>query len=74
MWRIAANDGILGLAENDSAPLLVIRYATDGDDYESFDPYATMDTMDKEDWNDMEDVCTIPNMNKHTHAIKYTHN
>ena len=38
-----------------------------------FDPYATMDTMDEEDWNDMEDVRVILEMNKHARAIKYMH-
>ena len=52
--RVAADDDLFDLAENGSAPPLATRYNEDDDDYESFDPYATMDAMDEEDWNDME--------------------
>ena len=71
--RVAADDDLFDLAENGSAPPLATRYNEDDDDYESFDPYATMDAMDEEDWNDMEDVRVILEMNKHARAIKYMH-
>ena len=71
--RVAADDDLFDLAKNGSAPPLATRYNEDDDDYESFDPYATMDAMDEEDWNDMEDVRVILEMNKHARAIKYMH-
>jgi len=74
LLRVAANVNILGLAENGSVPPLATRDDEDGDNYKSFDPYATMDTMDEEDCNDMEDILrAILEMTKHTRAIKYTH-
>jgi len=62
--RIAADDDIFDLSENDSAPWLATRYYEDDDDYESFDPHATVDTIYEEDWNGMEDVRVILEMNK----------